>query len=318
MAATALDLPPPTGRAEEARQRLLRMRGEAPGRKAAIAAAIRLLRPGNALLAAACTVVGMLAAGAPLRHASWAVLAPLAVLLVTAGGNALNDLVDEQLDRKAHPSRPLPSGALGRRAAKGIAIACGALAVAAAWPWTDPVLLAFVAGAIALLALYELKLKERGLAGNLAVSLLVAATFACGAATTELPASEWGAVWTLVAMALLANLAREVAKDIEDMEGDRRHRATLPHRVGAPAAGVLALTFAASAAAVNVAWLAATGSWHGPLGAVLLADTIIVGAAAMAASRPRTAQNGIKVGMAIALLPYLAAGLMARAGVGGF
>jgi geranylgeranylglycerol-phosphate geranylgeranyltransferase len=82
---------------------------------------------------------------------------------------------------------------------------------------------------------YEGVLKQRGLIGNLTISVLVGLLFIFGAAVV----GEFGIVIFLFLLAFLATLAREIVKDIEDIKGDL-DRKTLPKSIGVSSAGVVA------------------------------------------------------------------------------
>jgi geranylgeranylglycerol-phosphate geranylgeranyltransferase len=56
-------------------------------------------------------------------------LVAVAAIALTAVANTVNDLADVEIDRVAHPERPLPSGAISPRAAMRLAIASTALAL---------------------------------------------------------------------------------------------------------------------------------------------------------------------------------------------
>ena len=169
--------------------------------------------------------------------------------------NALNDYLDLEIDRVNRPSRPLPSGAISEVSAnRGIALMmaisllsiAGAISIARDQPegiegWY-PALVIWL-GALFLLANYEstgsysLRLKERGLPGNIAISLSVGMVVLFGAAGVFEPYNE--RAWTMFAVGVLYTLAREIVKDIEDMEGDEG-RNTYAMRVGSEKARTVA------------------------------------------------------------------------------
>jgi ribosomal protein L37E len=57
------------------------------------------------------------------------------VLLTYAGGMILNDVLDEPVDRRERPDRPLPSGQISRATAAAAAVACLGGALGLAWGW---------------------------------------------------------------------------------------------------------------------------------------------------------------------------------------
>ncbi|MFL2493792.1 MAG: geranylgeranylglycerol-phosphate geranylgeranyltransferase [Candidatus Thalassarchaeum sp.] len=169
--------------------------------------------------------------------------------------NALNDYLDIEIDKVNRPSRPLPSGEISiDTARKGIVVmmAISILSIFAAMKMVMdirgdlqdwyPALIIWVA-ALFLLVNYEsagnysMRLKDRGLPGNLAISLSVGMVVLFGAAGVFEPFSE--RAWTIFFVAVLYNLSREIVKDIEDVEGDEgRH--TYAMRVGSQKARAVA------------------------------------------------------------------------------
>ncbi len=74
-------------------------------------------------------------------------------------------------------------------------------------------------------------MKKKVFVGNLSVSYLTGSTFLFGGAAYGLIGIE--ATSVLFFLSMLATLAREIVKAIEDMEGDRKDGAvTLPIRIG--------------------------------------------------------------------------------------
>lgn len=273
---------------------------------------IRMARPGNALMAAVGTITGIvLCPGPPLPTHTW-VAAPLAALLLSAWGNIRNDLADVDLDRIAHPERPLPTGRVKAAHARGVAAVLLVAALVAAYlaaGW--PTLLFALANAL-FLAGYEWRLKAEGLPGNLVIAILVASTFMFGAVATGTDPLGWGMAVLLSAMALMANMAREVIKDTEDMEGDRGHRTTFPLAIGAGHATGLAIYQVLCAVLLSsLAFVYAPPGWW-PAWLLLLAaaDALFLLAASRAFRAPGPSQRLLKLAMAVALLAFLAGPLV--------
>ncbi len=164
------------------------------------------------------------------------VLASMAiVVLFTAAGNSLNDYFDRETDRVAHPRRPIPSGTVRPAQALGLSAALFSAAQALSFVvnlWSVTI----VAASILIMVAYEKFLKAEGFAGNLAISWLTGALFLFGGAAVD----RLDLAWILAALAFLATLGREIVKDIEDVEGDKGARRTLPMRIGSRKAGILA------------------------------------------------------------------------------
>ena len=204
----------------------------------------------NAALAFAGVLVGAWWARAPLdASVGWAALAAVAI---TVAANTWNDIADVDIDRVVHPNRPLPRGTLTIPQARVFAWAAAGAAIplsALAHPW----LVAVSALVLMLAYTYSDHFKRAGLAGNVVVAVLASLPFLYGAWAVGQPAR--GAL--LVAIAAPLHFAREVAKDLDDAEGDALHRRTIPLAGGVPIArAVVALGSAAFLA--MLAWPAAS------------------------------------------------------------
>lgn len=181
---------------------------------------IRLVRPGNALIAAAAVWLGWacLSLRPEWQLAFWG---SLSMLLMVGGGNADNDALDLETDRVNRPQRPVAAGHIGRGAAWVTAFLLYAGAVLSAWIGSP--LHGLLAAVMAvLLIIYNRALKGRPLAGNLVISLL------CGLAVyfVELPLLVDFPLTTTdslpaAAFAFLVTFTRELVKDAEDVAGDR-------------------------------------------------------------------------------------------------
>lgn len=270
-----------------------------------------LARPLNAGMSAVGVFVGGFVAVGPGAFLDVGVplaLAAAAAASFTAGGNALNDITDRATDAVNHPDRPLPAGRLSVRQAGVFAAAAFALA-AALGALVNVWCLAIVLANALLMYAYESGLKARGFPGNLAIAYLVGSLFLfAGFASYAGDATRLSRVGVLAALAFLTTVGREVAKDIEDMAGDVDRR-TLPQRIGARPAGVLAaLAFAAAVALSVVPW---SSGLVAPAYAaiVVVADGMFIYAALHSAARPARAQRVAKYAMVVALAAFLAGGV---------
>ena len=191
------------------------------GTGARLRALATLVRWQNALIAALGVVVGAIwASGAVSDATGWAALAALGF---TAFANADNDAHDAEIDRVAHPDRPIPTGALTRRAASIVAIAGAFVAIAASSFSGLPGLLNAAPLVLIAMAAYNRWLARTGVPGNVTVAALASLPFAYGAASV----GNARAGIALAAVAAPLHLAREVAKDLDDALGDAAHRTTL-------------------------------------------------------------------------------------------
>ena len=282
-----------------------------PSYGAVWAARLQLMRPGNALMAAAGALTGYVLV-APvgtdldakdfLGELGW-FPAALATALITAFGNVLNDITDLEVDRKAHPERPLPSGTLLPQEAMLFAGLLLALGLWEAFVAAGVATFLFAALNVLLLVGYERWWKRHGLPGNLTVGWLVGSAFLFGALATDKPLADWDLAILLAGMAMLSTVARELLKDLQDVDADRTQRTTFPMQAGASATRLCAAIFVA--AAVGLSALAFDASAVS-LPILLAADLAFVVSVVAAWRDPKRAQSGLKLTMVLALVAFLA------------
>ena len=278
-------------------------------------ARIELMRLGNCLMAAVGTLVGLVVARAgPLELATW-IAAPVAAFLLAGFGNVLNDLRDARLDAKAHPARPLPSGRIRAADARLWAFVLLAFGLWEAYLAAGLATFAFALLNALALAGYEAWFKRAGLPGNVVVALLVASTFAFGAVAAGADPREWGLLWLLIAMAFLANVARELLKDVEDLDADRGERTSLPLTAGPGPTRILAFFLVNAAVLLSIlAFFRSPDDWWLPWLAVLgVADVVFVVASCLAWMHVGQAQRLLKLAMLLALAAFLAGPLVPAA-----
>jgi len=268
-------------------------------------ALLEILRPFNCAMAGLAAVIGLLLA----REFDFeaAALIFLAVFLVTGAGNAVNDYYDRKIDAVNRPERPIPSKRISAGAAFNYSLALFAAGCLLAGLVNQHCLAIAVLNS-ALLFLYARSLKATPLAGNLCVAYLTGSTFLFGGAAAGLAGLQANLVPFF--LSFLATMSREIMKDVEDMEGDRQGGAkTLPILVGEKPSAALAATFAL--AAVVQSYFAPFGKAY--LMIVAVADLFFLfSAMKIAKGDAAGSQRALKIGMAVALLAFLAAGLQQR------
>ena len=179
------------------------------------------------------------------------------VLFFMCSWNALNDIYDFEIDLVNRPDRPLPSGRISLNHAKtatAITMISSILSIALCY-WlisgSNPVegfevsdwypSLAIWIIALILLISYEfpfgLRLKDKGLPGNISISISVGLVVVFGASAVFEPFSE--KAWSLFFVGIFYNTSREIIKDVQDMEGDKG-RNTLAMRIGSENARTVA------------------------------------------------------------------------------
>jgi geranylgeranylglycerol-phosphate geranylgeranyltransferase len=216
------------------------------GRLTRIRTAVRIVRPWNLFVVAAGTTTGaVLSEGfIALRESTGVVVATsVAAILVAAGANAFNDLVDTKSDSVNRPDRPMPSGTVSRVAAGSVFWVSTLTALAISWS-LSAAHVGVCAAIVAALLLYNLKLKHVALVGNVVVAVAVSMTLVFGAVGRSITVD----VLVGSAFAFLTTLAREIVKDLQDQAGDAVVGSrSLPSLAGASvsrwlAAGIVAVT----------------------------------------------------------------------------
>lgn len=182
---------------------------------------IQLIRPVNLILTVfTIFLIGWNIAG-DMGNAVWMlILAAISAGLIGAGANAHNDACDVEIDRINRPDRPVPSGRLSPQQAKrfGYGLMVGGIAANLLLPFAC---LIIAVATVLVLYLYNVYLKRTPFWGNLTVSLVTAAALIyTGAAVQNLSPVLLPALF-----AFCIHLAREVVKDMEDIEGDRQRGA---------------------------------------------------------------------------------------------
>lgn len=207
---------------------------------------LELMRSGNCLMAAISAASGVLIAYNIVKGNnifSFPYISTLAVslivFLVTGAGNAINDYFDVNIDRINKPQRPIPSGRIDKSSVLIFSLLLFIIGTAVAFS------INIVCGLIALfnsllLLFYALILKRTILLGNLSIGYLTGSTFLFGGSVFY-EKNGINAVLILFLLATLATVAREIVKDIEDMEGDMLDGAkTLPIVIGAKNSAIIA------------------------------------------------------------------------------
>ncbi|MDR3000671.1 MAG: geranylgeranylglycerol-phosphate geranylgeranyltransferase [Fibromonadaceae bacterium] len=167
-----------------------------------------LCRVWNSLFAAGVCVYSFYIAKSDFHEAVWL---SVGVFFLLSFANAHNDIVDFEVDKINRPKRPLPSGKISLKRAFLVAFACFFLAVIfgfeLAWLFVLVGVLCFI---------YNKFLKGLPLVGNFAVALLTTTPI-----VIPLLKFNQAELLHLSFFAFMLTFAREITKDIEDMEGDK-------------------------------------------------------------------------------------------------
>ena len=176
----------------------------------------QLCRIWNALFAAGVCVYSFFIAKNSLNYCDVALLS-LGVFFLLAFANTHNDIIDFEIDKINRPNRPLPSGKMSLKTARIIALASFLLAIILGFASGFEFALLFVAVGT-LCFIYNRFLKGLPLAGNLAVALLTTTPIIIPILKFKSLQPE---LLNLAFFAFILTFAREITKDIEDIEGDK-------------------------------------------------------------------------------------------------
>ena len=201
---------------------------------------IEILRPGNAVMGAISII---LVALIDKTLSIPVILAMITVFFETAAGNVINDYFDYNIDLINKPERPIPSDRISLKNGRNYAYflftagtVCGFLISYLTNNWI-PFIIVLIADVI--LYLYAYKLKYTPLIGNLAVGFMTGFGFVFGGFSINNPNIVMISLY-LGFFAFVMTTARELAKDIEDIEGDKADGArTLPILIGAKIPAIL-------------------------------------------------------------------------------
>jgi geranylgeranylglycerol-phosphate geranylgeranyltransferase len=206
-------------------------------------AIFELTRPHNCALAGLAVVIGSIISLGGIPDPMKVMLAFVVAAIICGGGNAINDYFDREIDAINRPSRPIPSQRIGLHQAQVISLGLFFAGIFISLLINEACFLLAVFNSIVLF-LYSAKIKRLGLAGNLTIGYLVGSTFLFGG----LAAGSMENVSIFALMAGLSTVARELIKDIEDMEGDKKLGiVTFPLSHSARAAAGLATLFVVGA-----------------------------------------------------------------------
>ena len=261
------------------------------------------MRIGNCFMGMLMVVIGSFAVfqGDVLDHIEVIIPACAVAFFLMAGGNMINDVFDVEVDRTAHPSRAIPRGIFSRRFVFRWAISFYAIALFFAG-LINPYSFIFALAAEFLLLLYELRLKKYPGIGNVVIGALVGSVFLGTAAAID----RWKILTVLGLLAFLINVARELIKDIEDIEGDV-DRNTFPKSFGVNSTlyaswFILIITIVLF---VMPYYPLALFSGYLYLGGMAAADLVILVGIYQSKKNPKRGQQMLKFAMLLALVTFL-------------
>ena len=177
---------------------------------------IKLLRPLNVFTSGLAMVIGSGILGT-LNNTGTLLLVMAVVMCFAGAANALNDVVDYEIDKINRPMRPLPSGFVKKRTALFISILLFSMGTLACLELSEAAKVIGIVIAMPFMVLYSKYLKGMPLIGNMIVAFILGLSFLfCGAAFNNM-----SPMCIPMILAFGLTLVRELVKDIADMEGDQ-------------------------------------------------------------------------------------------------
>ncbi|MCW5520480.1 geranylgeranylglycerol-phosphate geranylgeranyltransferase [Aureitalea sp. L0-47] len=159
----------------------------------------------------------------------------LATLAIAAGGNVINDIYDQEIDRINKPDKRIVGTKISEKTAYTFFILLNVIGVLCGFILANqlgkPGLAATFIVISALLYIYSSQLKAMLLVGNLLISVLVAFSLLVVLIFDFYPMASNGLseeqrlvskiVFDYALFAFIVNIIREIVKDLEDINGDK-------------------------------------------------------------------------------------------------
>ncbi len=180
---------------------------------------VKLMRPINCMMVGLAVIVGMaIAVGRGLLSVEPLEVASGFTVGYTfcAVSMIVNDIYDIEIDRVNRPERPLPGGEASIGMAWFLAVILSAIGVYAAF-LTGLETLVVAVISLLLGVYYNAKGKKKGVLGNVIVAYNIGIPILYGALILGEFKGRIVIYWTMV---FLTGLAREIVKDLADVEGD--------------------------------------------------------------------------------------------------
>ena len=186
---------------------------------------LEIIRPGNAVMAAISVVLMMIVGH---YYELPIILCAIIVFVCTGAGNTINDVFDYKIDEINKPNRPIPSGRISLKNARNYSYVLFAIGIVLSfvidylinsiWPSV------IVVPAVVIMYLYARNLKAMPLVGNITVAVLTGFCFVIAGTVISCATSSLKILFVSIYLGLFAvfmTLAREIVKDMEDIEGDK-------------------------------------------------------------------------------------------------
>jgi len=261
---------------------------------------LQLMRPSVVILGSLGALVGALVIG--YYDIFEIVVAMLVVLLLSGAGNALNDYYDYKIDKINKPTRPIPAGIISRESVLKFSAVLYVIGLLLCMTLSIYSFVLAIVNTI-LMFVYSKKIKTMTAFGGVLPSWFAASTFLFGGLLTE---TFNVAILALVAIAFFGNMGREIAKDIEDIEGDKKGgKKTIPIMYGEGVARICCMiSIFIAIVLMSLPWIFDLLNVYYIL-LVLACDVILVYALKSLKKNPAKSQKLMKLTMFIIIIAFI-------------
>lgn len=218
---------------------------------------IKILRPDEALMMAMPVLIIAIVGH---EFSVSVFLGTLLVYLMAGAGNVINDVFDYKIDAVNKPDRPIPSGKITLKNAKiyaGILYTISIiLSLVISYLINNFLFFVIIICSAVIIYAYSRYFKALPLVGNIVVGGMIGFCFVVGGFILLCSTKNWDIFRVSVYIGLLAavaNVAREIIKDMEDVEGDKLGGArTFPVLCGKKASSIISILLLAATVAVHI------------------------------------------------------------------
>jgi len=273
-----------------------------------IRAFISLTRPPNGILMFMAVLAGVLLSDKKLIGFNDAILAFITAYALNGSSMGFNDYFDRHVDKVNAPWRPIPAGEITEQQAVVFSAALGIAGIVASSIISMSCL---IVGALSYFAalIYNARVKQMGVLGNMLVSSVIMSPFIYGSIISDGYISL-RLIFFLIP-AYLSSLGREIIKGIADVEGDaiRGVKSIARERGSRPAAKLGAILYLLAVCISPIPYILDLVSWP-YLMLVALADLGFIHSA-ISIIRDHGRENALKVKrmtllwMMLALLAFM-------------
>ena len=178
---------------------------------------VKIIRPLNFLITYVSVIVAAIICQPQTTPRLIIFLAAFAASFALASGNILNDIYDIEIDKINRPDRPLPSKKISIIEAYTFYIVLVVISISISIIVSFPAFIVVIVSHL-LLFVYSKYLKQIPLTGNILVSFLTGLVFIFGGVVV----GNLIAAIVPATFAFMINLIREIVKDMEDVDGDKK------------------------------------------------------------------------------------------------